>query len=156
MVPSRRQRGVTLPELLVVVTIIALAVLVAVPTISDTVKTARLRSATRSLEATFRAARIVAVTQQQDSSVEVRPGPAPPIVPGPTENQYTFTDLRGIRRTERMPVGIRIVSSTSPVVFRSNGTLDVEAVTVLEVQTREGLQTWEVRTSRMGVTRVID
>ncbi len=156
MARSRRQRGVTLPELLVVVTIIAMAVLVAVPTMTDTIRSTRLRAATRSLEATFRAARIVAVTQRMDMSVEVRPGPAAPTPPGPTENQYTFTDLRGLPRTQGMPPGIRIVSSTSPIVFRSNGTLDAEARTVLEVQTRQGFKTWEVRTSRMGVTRVID
>ncbi len=156
MEAARRQRGVTLPELLVVVTIIAMAVLVAVPTITDTIRTARLRSAARSMEATFRAARIVAVTQRTDMTVEVRTGPAAPTPPGPTENQYTFTDLRGLPRTERMPSGIRIVSSTSPIVFRPNGTLDAEASTVLEVQTRQGLATWEIRTSRMGVTRVID
>ncbi len=153
---SRRQRGVTLPETLVVVTIIALAVMVAVPTITDTLRAARLRTAARSLEATFRAARIIAVTQRLDMSVEVRPGPASPTPPGPTENQYSYTDLRGRPRTERMPPGIRIVSSTSPIVFRPNGTLDAEALTVLEVQTRQGLKTWEVRTSRMGVTRVIE
>lgn len=156
MARSPQQRGVTLPELLVVVTIIALAVMVAVPTITDTIRAARLRTATRSLEATFRAARIVAVTQRRDVSVEVRPGPTPPMPPGPTENQYTFTDLRGLPRTQTMPPGIRIVSSTSPIVFRPNGTIDAEAITVLEVQTRQGLKTWEVRTSRMGVTRVID
>ena len=156
MARSRRQHGVTLPEMLVVVTIIALAVLVAVPTIGDAIRDARLRSATRSLEATFRAARIVAVTQRTDMTVEVRPGPVPPTPPGPTENQYTFTDLRGLPSTERMPPGIRIVSSTSPIVFRPNGTLDAEALTVLEVRTRQGPETWEVRTSRMGVTRVID
>ena len=96
------------------------------------------------------------IASLEGKSVEVRPGPAPPTSPGPTENQYSFTDLRGLPRTERMPPGIRIVSSTSPVVFRPNGTLDAEALTVLEVQTRQGLKTWEVRTSRMGVTRVID
>jgi prepilin-type N-terminal cleavage/methylation domain-containing protein len=153
---SRQQRGVTLPELLVVVTIIGMAVLVAVPTVTETIRATRLRTAARSLEATFRAARIVAVTQRMDMSVEIRTGPAAPTPPGPTENQYSFTDLRGRPRTERMPPGIRIVSSTSPVVFRPNGTLDAEALTVLEVQTRQGLKTWEVRTSRMGVTRVID
>ena len=115
-----------------------------------------LRSATRSLEATFRAVRILAVTQQREATVDVRPGPAPPATAGPTENQYEFTDLQGRLRTERMPPGIRIAASTSPIVFRPNGTLDAEAVTVLEVQTRRGLKTWEVRTSRMGVTRVID
>ena len=139
-----------------VLAIIGLAVMVAVPSITDSIRSARLRSATRSLEATFRAARIVAVTQRRDISVEVRPGPAAPTPPGPTENQYTFTDLRGLPRTETMPPGIRIVSSTSPIVFRANGTLDAEALTVLEVQTHQGLKTWEVRTSRMGVTRVID
>jgi prepilin-type N-terminal cleavage/methylation domain-containing protein len=152
----RRQHGVTLPELLVVVAVIGMAVLVAVPTISETIRSTRLRSATRSLEATFRAARIIAVTQRTDTSIEVRPGPTPPTPPGPTENQYSFTDLRGLTRTQGMPVGIRIVSSTSPIVFRPNGTLDGEAITVLEVQTRSGLKTWEVRTSRMGVTRVVD
>jgi len=156
MAASRGHSGVTLPELLVVVAIIGMAVLVAVPTITDTIRSTRLRSATRSLEATFRAARIVAVTQRTDMSVAVRTGPAWPAAPGPTENEYTFTDLRGLPRTEKMPPGIRIVSSTSPIVFRPNGTLDAEAVTVLEVQTRQGSKTWEVRTSRMGVTRVID
>ncbi len=156
MARSRRQAGVTLPEMLVAVTIIAMAVLVAVPTISETLRSTRLRTATRSLEATFRAARIVAVTQRTDMPIEVRTGPAPPTTPGPTENQYTYTDLRGIPRTETMPPGIRIVASTSPIVFRPNGTLDAEAVTVLEVQTRQGPRTWEIRTSRMGVTRVVD
>ena len=153
---SGRQRGVTLPELLVVVTIIALAVLVTVPTVTETVRATRLRSATRSLEATFRAVRIIAVTRQQDATIVVRPAPALPATPGPIENQYVFTDLQGRDRIETMPPGIRIASSTSPIVFRPNGTLDAEAVTVLEVQTRNGLRTWEVRTSRMGVTRVID
>jgi len=151
-----RQRGVTLPEVVVVVAIVAMAVLVAVPTTTDAIRGARLRSATRSLEATFRAARIVAVTQRRDMIVEVRSGPAPPATPGATENQYSFTDLRDLPRLERMPAGIRIVSSTNPIVFRRNGTLDTEAVTVLEVQTRQGLKTWEIRTSRMGVTRVIE
>ena len=68
----RRQHGVTLPELLVVVAVIGMAVLVAVPTISEAIRSARLRSATRSLEATFRAARIIAVTQRTDASIEVR------------------------------------------------------------------------------------
>ena len=151
-----RQGGVTLPELLVVVTIIALATMAAIPTITETVRATRLRSATRSLEATFRAVRILAVTQQQDASVIVRPAPAPPASPGPTENQYEYVDLQGRPRTGRMPLGIRIASSTTPIVFHPNGTLDGEAVTVLEVETREGLRTWEIRTSRMGVTRVID
>ena len=157
-----RQRGVTLPELLVVVTIIGLAVMVAVPTITETIRAARLRSATRALEATCRAVRILAVTQQQNATVVVRPAPALPAVPGPTENQYEYTDLHGRSRTETMPPGIRIVSSVSPIVFLPNGTLDTggipdfEAVTVPEVQTRGGMRTWEIRTSAMGVTRVVD
>jgi Tfp pilus assembly protein FimT len=145
----------------VVVTIIGLAILVAVPTITETIRATRLRTATRSLEATFRAVRILAVTRQQNATVVVRAAPAPPASPGPTENQYEYTDLQGRSRTERMPLGIRIASSTSPITFRPNGTLvtptpDAEAVTVLEVDTRRGILTWEVRTSAMGVTRVVD
>ena len=51
---------------------------------------------------------------------------------------YEFTDLQGRARTETLPPGIRIVSSTSPITFRPNGTLDTEAVTVLEVEMRRG------------------
>jgi Tfp pilus assembly protein FimT len=145
----------------VVVTIIALAVMAAVPTMTETIRATRLRSATRSLEATFRAVRILAVTQQQNAAVVVRPAPALPSTPGPTENQYEYTDLQGRSRTERMPLGIRIASSTSPIVFLPNGTLDtprpdIEAITILEVETRRGTRTWEARTSAMGVTRVVD
>ena len=148
-------RGVTLPELLVVVTIIALAILVAVPTISDSIRGARLRSAARQFEATLRAARILAVTQQRDSTVEVFPAPAPPTAPGPTENFYRYTDLEGREREGRMPTGIRIVSTTAPIVFLPNGTLAGPEVTILEVETRNGPISWELQTSRMGVTRVL-
>ena len=86
-----RQDGVTFTELLVVLTIIALAV----PTMIETIRATRLRSATRSPEAIFRAVRILAVTQQQNAGVVVRPAPALPATPGPTENQYAYTDRQG-------------------------------------------------------------
>ena len=95
MAVQGRQDGVTFTELLVVLTIIALAVMVAVPTMTETIRATRLRSATRSPEAIFRAVRILAVTQQQNAGVVVRPAPALPATPGPTENQYAYIDRQG-------------------------------------------------------------
>ena len=150
-----RSRGVTLPELLVVITIIGLAVAVAVPAMTDSIRGVRLRSAARQLEATLRAARIVAVTMQQDTQVHITPAPAAPAVPTATENIYRYTDLENRERIGRMPIGVRIISSTTPVTFLPNGTLAAEALTVLEVESRQGPVTWQLITSRMGMTRVI-
>ena len=155
MLGGNRSRGVTLPELLVVITIIGLAVAVAVPAMTDSIRGARLRSAARQFEATLRAARIVAVTMQRDTQVLVTPAPAAPATPTANENIYRYTDLESRERIGRMPIGIRIVSSTTPVTFLPNGTLTAEALTVLEVETRQGPVTWQLITSRMGVTRVV-
>ena len=140
---TQDERGVTLPEVLVVIAIIAMAVGVAVPVISDAVRAARLRSAAQQLATSLRAARMVSVTRQAPVDFVVRPHP---------ENSYEYPDRVGQLRTQRMPEGVRIVSATSPVVVRPNGSTNGVASVVLEVTLAgEEVRSWEVRTNRLGV-----
>jgi prepilin-type N-terminal cleavage/methylation domain-containing protein len=143
---GKGSRGITLPELLVVVAIIALAVTVAVPLISDAVRAARVRTATDEFALSLMAARMLAVTRQApvDVTVAVDPG-----------NYFEYRDRSGELQRYEMPVGVRIVSSTSPITFEPNGMVDGGASTTIEAR-RGGssVEVWEIETSILGVSTV--
>jgi Tfp pilus assembly protein FimT len=145
-VGDRAAAGVTLAELLVVVAIIALAVMVAVPAITQAVRSARVRAAVDQFSVTMRAARMVAVTNQSPCDVQVAVDPA---------NRYTYVDARGKTRSVHMPTGVRIVSSTSPITFRPNGSVPGGATTRIETSTGAGAaEVWRIETNELGTTVV--
>ncbi len=143
---ERRGLGITLPELLVVVAIIGLALTVAVPLIQDAVRSARVRAATDEFVINLMAARMLAVTRQTDIDVVVSPHP---------DDFYEYPGRDGRLRRFTLPEGIRIVSSTSPISFRANGMVDGGATTRFEarVDTRT-VEQWEIRTSLLGIATV--
>ena len=98
-----KHSGVTLPELLVVVSIIALAVMVAVPAISRAIHSARIRASVDHFAVTIRAVRMIAVTKQTQVELTVSIDPV---------NYYEYVDLKGMLRRYDTPTGVRIVSST--------------------------------------------
>lgn len=97
----RGARGVTLPELLVVVAVISLAVTVSVPLISDVVRQARLKGAVDEFAAVLRAARWTAVNSNSTRTVTVRIHP---------DDSYAWTNLRGVEHDTGMPNGVCIAS----------------------------------------------
>lgn len=139
-------RGITLPELLVVLAIIALAVTVAVPIISGAIQSARTRTAIDQFAVSLMAVRMLAVTQQAEVSLSVAADP---------ENYYEYPDRHGSTQRFEMPDGVRIVSSTDPIAFQPNGMVDGGARTVFEAR-RSGTptETWEIETSILGVAKV--
>ena len=100
----RDNRGITLPELLVVLAIVALAVTVAVPFISGAIHSARVRTSVDQLAVSLMAARMLAVTRQAPVSVTVATDP---------HNYYEVPDRNGLPQRFDMPENVRIVSSTS-------------------------------------------
>lgn len=139
------RRGFSLPELLVVLAVLGLAVVVAVPLVANQVRLVQVRSAADQLAANLRAARTIAVSIRRPVDVRVDVDP---------DNRYTFPDARGRTRIVRLPEGIRISSSTSPISFRPDGSLPGGAVTVLETVARDGMwERWVVRTGLLGVPR---
>jgi prepilin-type N-terminal cleavage/methylation domain-containing protein len=144
--PMRRSRGITLPELLVVVSIIALAVTVAVPLITDAVRAARVRTATDEFAVSLMAARMLAVTHQAPVDVAVAVDP---------DNYFEYPNRNGVLQRYDMPVGVRIVSSTNPIVFQPNGMVEGGATTTIEARGGGGdVETWDIETSILGVAKV--
>jgi prepilin-type N-terminal cleavage/methylation domain-containing protein len=143
-------RGVTLPELLVVISILGLAVVAVVPLVATTVKRAQVRASADQFTMSLRAARMVAVAR--NAPVEVRVIDADEA----DGNAYEYTDSAGRLRRFRVPTSARIHrASASSIVFQSNGSIDPGPRTVyIETEFQDGIERWSIHTSRIGVTTV--
>jgi prepilin-type N-terminal cleavage/methylation domain-containing protein len=140
--------GFSLPELLVVLTIVGLSVGVAVPLVSHQVRMLRIRGAAAQFAADLRAARMIAVARRETVDVQVDIDPV---------NVYSFPGVRGDTRRMTMPEGIRIVSCTpSRIRFRPDGSVPPpEVVTVFEARTSGGwIQRWTIKTGLLGVPKL--
>jgi Tfp pilus assembly protein FimT len=148
--------GITLPELLVVVTIISLAVTVSVPLVSSAIRSAELRTAAEHYRVSLQAARMIAVSSQGPVDVRVEAHPV---------NRYDYRDMQGRARSSRIPSSVCIPSATSPTItFEANGSVDQHALTVFTIRQRQGAGTvcelgggaeyYEVRTNLTGETGV--
>jgi prepilin-type N-terminal cleavage/methylation domain-containing protein len=141
-----RLRGVTLPELLVVVSIIALAVTIAIPVISEAVRSARVQTATDQFAVSLMAARMLAVTRQAPVAVAVAVHP---------DNYYEYPDRNGRLKRFEMPKGVRISASTNPITFRPDGSVQDGASTTFEaVVAGRGSERYEVDVSILGISTV--
>ena len=140
-------RGVTLPELLVVVSIIGLSVAVAVPSISRAIRSARLNTAASQFAVSLKAARMIAVSRGAPLDFVVRSDP---------DNYYEYEDKVGRLRRFTLPPGIRIVSTSSPITFQPNGSVAAPVTTTLEAELSVGtVAVWEIRTNVTGVSKVV-
>ena len=145
---SRRtaDRGFTLVESVVVAALVAITLLVAVSLVQERLQSARARVAADQLSVDLRLARLTAVSRR--SAVDV-------VITAHPTNSYRLTDSRGRTRTVLMPRGVRIVSSTSPIVFRANGTVSGGASTVLETDvSRRTVERYTINTGLLGVPRI--
>ncbi len=140
-----RLRGVTLTELLVVLALAGIALAVAVPLVADNVRRAEIRAAANVFSTSLRAARMIAVSKRSPTVVTV--GVAP-------DNFYEYIDSNGRLRHFDMPVGVEIVSSTSPITFQSNGSVTGGASTVIEASLTGETDRWTVTTTLLGVSRI--
>ena len=116
-----------------------------VPMVAERVQMAKIRAAVNQYSLDLRAARWTAVSSRTpvDLSVTVDPG-----------NGYAYTDIRGVPRPIVLPGGLRIVSSTTPIRFRPNGSVVGGATTVIEADLANGVTSrWTVRVSTLGMPK---
>ncbi len=145
--PSERQRGVTLPEVLVVMAIITLAVMVAVPVMSEAVRSAKVRATVNHFAVSLKAARMLAVTRHRP--VEVR------VFDAGGANAFEYEGRDGQVRRVAMPAGVRIAGSTSPIVFQPTGAVVGGASTTIEVELNDRVrEVWRIETSTLGMATV--
>ena len=140
------RRGFSLPELLAVLAIAGLALAVAIPLIAEQVRQAKVRTAADQLSTSLKAARMIAVSKRKVIDVAVAVAPS---------NSYSYEGTDGKTRTIAMPDGVRIVSSTTPIRFKLDGSLPAQATTVLEADLTGGAkERWTITTSVLGVSKV--
>ena len=142
----RSQHGVTLLEVLVALVLLGITSAFASALVVERVRAARSRVAADQLAVDLRSARLAAISNRKPVSLVVSTDPA---------NAYEYTDGQGTLRRVDLPDGVRIVSSTSPITFESNGAVAGGASTVLETQLSKYQQERRtVSTSVIGITRV--
>jgi prepilin-type N-terminal cleavage/methylation domain-containing protein len=144
---------VTLPELLVVLAIISMAVTVAVPLIAGAIRSANARAAANGFAMNLRAARMLAVSANAPLEFTVRAEPHGDCYCTPSWYEYPGRDGR-VRRFE-MPTGVSITSSTDPIVFSPNGSVRGGSHTEIRTQlTSGGEEVWTIDSTPTGFSRV--
>ena len=149
-----RERGVTLPEVLVGVTIVALAVAIAAPIIAGAVRSANARVAANYLSVNLRAARMIAVSANRIVEFSIRAEPHERC--SCTQTYYEYRDMRDQLRRFEMPRGVTIASATaSTILFQPNGGSGAPSTTVLRAEVGRGnVELWTIETSVIGVPTV--
>jgi Tfp pilus assembly protein FimT len=141
---------VTLPELLVVISIISMAVAVSIPLIGNAIRSANARAAAGTFAVNLRAARMLAVNENAPVTIDVETEPHADCFCTPTF--YEYPDRRGDLRRFEMPQGVTIESSTDPIVFLPNGSLPGGSSTTIRVDTRDGVRdVWTIETGVSGI-----
>jgi Tfp pilus assembly protein FimT len=125
--------------------------MVSVPLIGERVKEARTRAAVTQFASTLRAARMIAVTTGQPVPVVVRQNACPACSDESPANSYDYIDASGRPRLFRLPSGVRITASTSPIEFKPNGSLDFPAETTIEAGAPQDLDVWTVSIPLSGI-----
>jgi prepilin-type N-terminal cleavage/methylation domain-containing protein len=142
------QRGVSFPELLVVISILALGAMVTIPLIADRIHQAKLDAAAGQYAVTLRAARMIAVSKQRSVAVTTRVAP---------DNVYEYVDASGRLRPTRLPDGAWFDpdESSAEVVFGPDGSLDDAARTVIKATMSGGVvEVWTIDVPLAGIPRV--
>lgn len=143
-----RERGFTLPELLVVLAIGGLVLGVGIALVSDQVRSANVRGAADQFAVDLRAVRMIAVSRQANVDLVVQPDP---------QNRYSYTRADGVPVNVDLPPQVKIVSSAPTTIqFRSNGSVTAAATTVLEIALSGNVkERWTITTSAVGVPSVV-
>jgi type IV fimbrial biogenesis protein FimT len=121
----RRSRGFTVPEILIVVTVLAVLLGAGIPAFAEFIRNQRVKSASFDLFSTLVQARSEAITR--NANVTVAP------VSSVWANGWTVTDADGtvIRTTGAVP-NITI-SGPASVVFRSSGRLNASTMPTFQL-----------------------
>jgi Tfp pilus assembly protein FimT len=138
-------RGNAFLETLIVLVILGITLAFVSPMILDRVRSTRIRVAADQLAMDLRAARLAAVSNRKAVAVVI----------SADDSSYEYTDARGMLREVAIPDGVTIVSTSSPITFRPNGSVVGGAATVFELELTHGrLERRTVNVNTIGAPNV--
>ena len=140
----QKTAGFSIAEALVVLVLSFFLLTFATTVISQGVRASRIKAASHQFTMDLRLARLTAVSKR--TVVDL-------VVSGDPVNEYQYTDSWGRIRRGVMPPGVRITTSTTPIRFLPNGSVQGGATTVLEAPlTNSILERRTIATSVLGIS----
>lgn len=144
---SGRGNGFSLPELLAVLALIAIALAIGIPIINEQVRIAEIRAAADDLALHLRAARMSSVTQHKTIKFEVFVDPA---------NEFKYEGNNGQQREIKTPPRVRIAPASDALInFRKNGSVEVASSIILESDVSGAKERWTANVSTMGMATLV-
>ena len=144
---SSRSAGFSLPELLAVLALVAIAIAIAIPLVNEQVRIADVRAAADDLAVHLRAARMISVTTHAPIKFTVLVDP---------DNKFNYPSTDGIQRWYPMPARVRITAaSVNKIEFQSNGSVVAAGAIVLESLVSGSTERWTASVSMMGMPTLV-
>ena len=141
---SDRARGFSLPELLAVLAMLAIAVAIGIPIVNEQLRIAEVRAAADDLVLHLRAARMISVTKRKSIAFEVNVEPA---------NTFNYEGLTEPKKVFAMRGGVRIAPASDRLItFKKNGSVEVAASIVIEGDVSGACERWTATVNTVGLT----
>jgi len=136
--------GFSLPELLAVLAMIAIALGIGIPLVNEQVRIAEIRAAADDLALHLRAARMMSVTQHRTVKFQVFVDP---------NNYFKYEKFEDKWKEVVLPSRIRIVAASDPEIrFKQNGSVEVASSIVLESTVSGARERWTASVNAVGLT----
>jgi prepilin-type N-terminal cleavage/methylation domain-containing protein len=143
---SRCTRGFSLPELLAVLALFAIAIAIGIPLVNEQVRMAEVRAAAADLAVELRAARMSSVTRHTTIKFTV----------DVDENYFTYLGNNGQYRKITMPGRVRIAPASDRVInFKENGSVAFASSIILESDVSGSLERWTANVTTMGMPTLV-
>ncbi len=143
---SSRSAGFSLPELLAVLALVAIAIAIAIPLVNEQVRIADLRAAADDFAVHLRAARMISVTKHTAIDFEVVSG-----------NMFRYgVPPDGPWKEINTPPRVQIApASDRSITFKANGSVVAAGTFVLESLVSGSTERWTASVSTMGMPTLV-
>jgi prepilin-type N-terminal cleavage/methylation domain-containing protein len=136
--------GFSLPELLAVLAMIAIAIAVGIPIVNEQVRIAEIRAAADDLALHLRAARMISVTKHKTIPFNIRVDPT---------NTFEYEGPNGKTKWVAMPSRVRIDPASDRLInFKGNGSVEMASTVILESTVSGARERWTATVNAVGLT----
>lgn len=141
-----RASGFSLPELLAVLAMMAIAVAIGVPIVNEQIRIAEVRAVADDFVLHLRAARVLSVTRHKPITVNIYADPT---------NYFEYEGNNGAVKQYWMPSRVRIATSSDhAIAFRENGSVTAPSTVIIEADVSGSRERWTATVSAIGSTRL--